>query len=779
MSDRGGASLPAQPQQLPDFPSNYRPLPFEGYETLNTKTPRPGIEDKECSWLDGWMPLAPNNVRTLPDTGPAVYTAPDSLKILWHGYGNISDQEYGVVLLDDGSVRGFLLPSGGTTQILPPGTIDAPSTIFGFSQWGSQYLLFCKDQTNGYWVWDGKNAFTAGTIDPIVDITDAGIKYTSAPTIKFQTTGSGHNVAAVATVLNGSVTKVKITNPGSLFATNDFVIGTFSGGGSDDQATANVGVFTNFGGITEVIVEDPGSGYTPYARVTITGASVTAAVAYPIIQGGAIISVAIVNPGAYSATPSITIVDPGYGSGSSHVSGGSGWRGEAVLTYGQVLGLTLTYGGSGYLTPPTVAIIGDGTGCVAKAEIASGQVTGFTITNPGSGYTKALVLLQGGNNAANAMFNIFPWGISGTAIETNQSRVWIVNGGAVADFPPQGRVIYSDPETPTGFGNGGGAFQSDDSFLRVGYHWTKQTNGFLYLGGDSSTNYISGISTSAPASGAPLTTFSNQNVDPQIGSSWPASVQVFSRNIVLANAQGIFVSYGGAMTKISTPIDPLFASCPNLTGTANWSSAVANIFNVQVYMLLINVFDPILGVFINKLIMWDGKRLFTSQQGRNLTFIAAQEANSVLTAWGTNGRTIFALFQKPTTSFVKTLQSKLYAGEGYFLTKTLLRIQGVIQAGAADDPLEIALDNEFAAASPVVSVPVSAGGIWYGAGGVVGSWTGAGGAPGNWNGDGLNVFGPLPASQNGRLLGYTITTSASDVTLLSLLGTAQNYSTNV
>ncbi len=779
MSDRGTPSLPAQPQQIPGFPSNFRPLPFEGYETLNTKTPRPGIEDKECSWLDGMMPLAPNNVRILPDIGPDAYKAPGSLTIVWHGYANISDQEYGVALLSDGSVRGFFLPSGGTVSILPADTIEAPSTTFGFSQWGSQYLLFCKDQPNGYWLWDGKNTFTAGTVDPIVDVTDAGIKYTSAPAVTFQTTGSGHGVQALATVLNGSVTKVKITNPGSGFATNDFVIGTFSGGGSDVQATANAGVFPDSGGVTEIIVQDPGSGYTPYARVVFSGTSVEIAVGYPVIQGGAIISIAILHPGAYTLPPSIEIVDPGFGSGSSHVSGGSGWVGEAVLSYGQILGLNLTAGGSGYLTPPTITVIGDGTGFVATAEIASGQVEGFIIKNFGSGYTKALIILQGGNNAANAAFNIFPWGISGTAIETDQSRVWIVNGGAAADFPPKGRVIYSDPETPTGFGHGGGAFQSDDSFLRVGYHWAKQTNGFLYLGGDSSTNYISGISTTAPASGAPLTTFSNQNVDPQVGSPWPASVQVFTRNIVLANAQGIFVSYGGAMTKISTPIDPLFASCPNLSGTANWSAAVANIFNVQVYMLLINVFDPFVGNFVNKLIMWDGKRLFTSQQGKSLTFVAAQEVNSVLTAWGTDGKTIFPLFQQPSTKFKKIMQSKLYAGEGYFITKTFLRLQGVLQAYVADEPLSIAIDNETATASPIVTVPVSAGGIWYGAGGAIGSWTGAGGAPGNWGGNGLNVFGPIPTAQNGRLLGYTVTTSASDMALLSLLGTAQNYSTNV
>jgi hypothetical protein len=763
MSDRSGVSLPARPNEIPGFPSNFRPLPFEGYTTLNTKSPRPVIESKELAWCDGWMPLSENNIRILPDVGPDIFTAVGGLTVIWHGFGNIAENYYGYVLLSDGSLQQFNAMTGATTQVLAPGAIAAPSTIFGQSQWGSKYQLFCKDQPNGYWVWDGTYAYTAGTIDPEVDITNAGTKYTTSPSISFQTTGLGTGAAATATVLNGSVTLVTITNPGSGFGATDFVIGTFSGGGSDNQATAVAVIGANSGGVTEIIIENPGSGYTPYATVSASGGGGGSGfVGYPVIQSGAIVSIAVVNPGTgYTVPPAIAVTDPGYGSGSSHVNGGTGCVPVAILSFGQITFISVTYGGSGYTTPPRVTIVGDGEGCVATAIIQGGNVVNFVITNYGSGYSVALVLLTGGNNAANADFNVFPWGVSGTTIETDQDRVWIGNGAAVADTPPKNRVIYSDPGTPTGFGNGGGAFQSDDSFLRVGYHWLKQTNGFLYLGGDSSTNYISGVSTSSTAAtsttpaGPPITTFSNLNVDPQIGSPWPASVQVLSRNIVLANPQGIFVSYGGAMTKISTPIDPLYASCPNLTGSANWSSAVANIFNVQVYMLLIQVYDQLAGGLIAKLILWDGKRFFTSQQSKSLTFIASQEVNSVLTAWGTDGTSIFRLFQNQSTLFTKRLQSKLYAGEGYFITKTWLRQLGVVQVNVLDEPLTIAIDNETQTGSPAMNVAMTSTGI--------------------------NVFGPLPFTQGqqGHLLGYTITTLASDLQLLSLFGEGQDFATNL
>jgi phage tail sheath protein FI len=52
--------------------------------------------------------------------------------------------------------------------------------------------------------------------------------------------------------------------------------------------------------------------------------------------------------------------------------------------------ITITNGGSGYTSAPTVALTGGGgTGAAATATVTGGVVTGITITNPGSGYTTA------------------------------------------------------------------------------------------------------------------------------------------------------------------------------------------------------------------------------------------------------------------------------------------------------------------------------------------------------------------------------------------------------
>jgi hypothetical protein len=53
---------------------------------------------------------------------------------------------------------------------------------------------------------------------------------------------------------------------------------------------------------------------------------------------------------------------------------------------GVVTNISLTYGGSNYIAPPYVQILGNGTGAEAVATISAGSVSGITIINGGEGY---------------------------------------------------------------------------------------------------------------------------------------------------------------------------------------------------------------------------------------------------------------------------------------------------------------------------------------------------------------------------------------------------------
>jgi len=65
----------------------------------------------------------------------------------------------------------------------------------------------------------------------------------------------------------------------------------------------------------------------------------------------------------------------------------------AVVYNGSVAGVVVTYGGSGYDTPPAVTFVGGGgTGASAAAKVSGGSVTNIVMLASGSGYTSTPVV---------------------------------------------------------------------------------------------------------------------------------------------------------------------------------------------------------------------------------------------------------------------------------------------------------------------------------------------------------------------------------------------------
>lgn len=88
---------------------------------------------------------------------------------------------------------------------------------------------------------------------------------------------------------------------------------------------------------------------------------------------------------------------------------GSGIGGGPLVPAGAVASVTVTNGGTGYTTVPTVTInTTTGSGAVLTATIAGGEVTGITITSPGSGYapTDTISITGGGGTGATATMTV-------------------------------------------------------------------------------------------------------------------------------------------------------------------------------------------------------------------------------------------------------------------------------------------------------------------------------------------------------------------------------------
>jgi len=686
----GGLQVSAAPEEIPGLPESFKLLVFDGFDGLNTKPTRPAIEDQQCYILDGWMPLGVNNARTLPDIGTAIYT--NTNNIAYFTFGNINNTAVCIVFLKDGSIVQVNTTTMATTTIAPAGTITTPSNPIGVAGWGSQYILICAPQPNGYFIWDGTAFYGAGTLGPGVDITDSGFGYTGNPTI-VATGGAGTGATFTSTVTSsGNISQIFVATPGSGYRASDAVVLSFSGGGGPTTAIAATSVVG--GRVTNVSITNAGSGYTSATKATFLGGGGTGATATVTASGG-------------------------------------------------VSAVTITVGGEGYIFPPTVQ---------------------FSDTN---------------NAVAQATVPLMPYGVQGSALETFTSRAWVVNGGATMTTPPLSLVQFTAPSSPQDFNvsDGGGQFLSTDSFLRVGFHSVRQSNGFLYMIGDSSVNYVSGVSTSGTP---PTTTFSNQNVDPQVGCPWPNTVQVYSRAIVFANTFGVHAMYGGAVQKVSTPLDGIYTSVtptgsiPSY-GTIVPSAAVAIIFGIHVYILLLPIIDQVTGLQTNKLLMWDGKKWWTADQSVTLTQIASQEINSVLTAYGTDGSAIYPLFQTPSTAITKTIQSKFWDSPSYITTKRPLELFGIVSETTADVAnLNVTIESENTSQTLNFSNLIAA--TWTNNLGQTATWLNNASLPATWQASGLAAFQPARINAvSGALIGLTASTTSKDMTLISLSIVEQQY----
>ena len=747
-----------QPRPQPEASYAPQPVPpiiFDTFVGINTQASRPGIADTEMSICDGFFPLGKNNLRTLYGVGTAIYRAALAGSIVWYDFANIGTTPIAMVFLSNGSIVQVNTATGMVTSVAPPGTIQSTTRAnAGITQWGNLYVVIVANQTNGYFAWDGTAFYRAGTIAPLINVTNSGLNYTSQPTILVETTGAGSGPTFTAVLNNDVIEQINVVNPGSNFGINDFVNLVIQGGGSDSTAQASVTIGPG-GGVQDIAVLTTGFGYSGSDTIQITGGGGHGASAFPNFTptGGRVQSVTVIEPGmGYTSSPTVTM------SGSPEVNATF----AVNIFQGQISSISITNPGSNYTTPPTLTLIGDGTGGTFLAEIDSaGQVTKIDLLTGGQGYTKALVHFSGGNNAAEATADLMPFGIQGTYAETYESRVWVANGNKIS-------FTSADSLSDFATSDGGGTIQATDSFLRNNYIALKQTNGFLYIIADSSENYISGVTTTGTP---PSTTFNNQNADPEIGTSWAAAIDVLSRNIIFANTFGVHISYGGAVTKISDDLDGIYTTVPNFGGFYP-SAGKAIIFGKKVWMLLLPVIDPVSGQQVNKLFMWNGKKWFTSQQDVPLIFIQHQELNSVLTTYGTDGTSIYPLFQKPSTGFTKTVQSKLWDRPGgYMFTKTASRLWGeVFFYNLASSTLNVSIDNEngSAAATPV---PTSVGSVTlvniHAVAVVLTNTFGAAVLLYN-SGAGIVVFQPNAVAQQGHLMGLTLSTNCADMAIISM-----------
>jgi hypothetical protein len=187
--------------------------------------------------------------------------------------------------------------------------------------------------------------------------------------------------------------------------------------GTGVSASAVIG-FNTEGSIRLITLSNRGGGYSAIPTIGVSSApsgKVTGILTATMISGinvcnlnisdnlKSVQQVVITNPGAgYTLAPTLQITG----------GGGSGAAGTVFIGDGTVGIVTLTDAGSGYTTAPTVTItgpVGVGTTATAEAVVSSaGTITSINIVNAGAGYTSSPTITIGDpslDNSGNFKFN--------------------------------------------------------------------------------------------------------------------------------------------------------------------------------------------------------------------------------------------------------------------------------------------------------------------------------------------------------------------------------------
>jgi hypothetical protein len=157
---------------------------------------------------------------------------------------------------------------------------------------------------------------------------------------------SGSQATAQTSIVNGYIRKINLINDGYNYTTTPTVsISTAPPGGIDAQAVAITSCIGNFCSVKEILLINPGAGYTMEPTVIISGSTGVGATAKAVIE----------------------------------------------KTYSGIGSISITNGGSGYVSPPSIgfssATVGSAVTAIAKSIVSSGgTITQILISDAGIGY---------------------------------------------------------------------------------------------------------------------------------------------------------------------------------------------------------------------------------------------------------------------------------------------------------------------------------------------------------------------------------------------------------
>jgi len=251
-------------------------------------------------------------------------------------------------------------------------------------------------------------------------ITDGGYGYTNTPLVRI-VGGGGNGAQATAIVSNGVVVGINVLNPGNGYTNTPQII------------------------IQPPFITPPELGISPYTLLSFSSLTPGGSYQLQSFKGWYWTN----EPTSFTASSSIyTQLVVGAPSTKTYRLALSPAPSQAfatpIVSYGFLVAATVTAGGSGYVTPPDIHLMGGGgSNAVAVANLSGGSVASISILNAGFGYTNPPTLQLAPPPAA--------------AIAPQYVPVMRVDAGALS--PYDSYQVEFKPEAPGSWQSWGAPFQ--------------------------------------------------------------------------------------------------------------------------------------------------------------------------------------------------------------------------------------------------------------------------------------------------------------------------------
>ena len=283
----------------------------------------------------------------------------------------------------------------------------------GYSDVNPPRVVIESPTKTGSQIAELKATVTNGEITD-VEITNSGSGYTFTPRVTFKQPGGAK--LAPPTMLGGSISGgITITDGGSDYSTVPSIY-VDEPTGTDGIRASLQAVLTD-GKVTSITVLNAGQGYLSTPRIAVID-PVGAQILETKVDGdGRVTFVELLDGGSgYDDVPSVYIVDSRVDAVGNYI-GGVGATATAAIFNGKITDINIVNFGSGYSpdTPPKI-VIQSPPEAECSVEIGVNEVTGFNINRSGNDYTKASF-----EGCARAASGIVEYTETGNAVFSNNT----------------------------------------------------------------------------------------------------------------------------------------------------------------------------------------------------------------------------------------------------------------------------------------------------------------------------------------------------------------------